>query len=229
MSKKLIAPSILSADFSRLAEAVKLIEQPEGADILHLDIMDGHYVPNLTIGPCVVSSLREKSKLYFESHLMVTNPDDLIDDFAKAGSNRIIVHPETSKHLHRTLSMIKEHNISAGIALNPSTPISEASLEYLGEMIDVILIMSVNPGFGGQKFIKSAIQKTKDLKQELKRLNLLHIQIEIDGGINKETISEASAAGVDIFVAGNAVFKSENPLESVKSLRKMAESSLVSN
>jgi ribulose-phosphate 3-epimerase len=215
----LIAPSILSADFSRLAQSVGLVETQEGADLLHIDVMDGHYVPNLTIGPCVVNALRKSSGLLFETHLMVSNPDDLIDDFIKAGSDRIVVHPETCPHLHRTLSKIKAAELQAGLAVNPSTPLELLSLEYLGELVDSITIMSVNPGFPAQKFIPAACAKIKNLVNKLQELGLTNIQIEVDGGINKETAPLVVKAGATILVAGNAIYNTTNPLQAIKDLR----------
>jgi ribulose-phosphate 3-epimerase len=225
----LIAPSILSANFAYLAESIKLVEKPNGADLLHLDIMDGHYVPNLTIGPCVVNAIRKCSRLFLEVHLMVSNPDDLLEDFIKAGSDRIVVHPETCLHLHRTLSKIKSTKIQAGLAINPSTSLEICSFKYLGELIDSVTIMSVNPGFPAQQFIPSSISKIQDLVRIFQDLNLKHIQIEVDGGINKNTALLVAQAGANILVAGNAIYNTPDPLEAIQELKQLLSGQEKSN
>lgn len=216
----LIAPSILSANFANLASSIQLVEND--ADLLHIDVMDGHYVPNLTIGPAIVRAIRQNSKLFFETHLMVKNPDLLLEEFIEAGSDRIVVHPETCPHLHKTLTKIKSHKVQTGLAINPSEDINICNLEYLGELIDSVTIMSVNPGFPAQKFIKSSILKIKNLRQKLSSMGLNCIQIEVDGGINSETATSVIEAGANILVAGNAVYNANNPIEAIKSLRKEA-------
>ncbi|MDX1918674.1 MAG: ribulose-phosphate 3-epimerase [Candidatus Caenarcaniphilales bacterium] len=217
MSTIKIAPSILSANFGSLAGDIALIETE--ADLLHIDIMDGHYVPNLTIGACVVRDIRKESKLFFESHLMVSNPDDLLDDFIAAGSDRIVVHPETCPHLNRTLSKIRESGIEAGLAVNPTTSFDALALSYIGSLVNSLTIMSVNPGFPAQKLIPSSIQKICDLRQHLKSLDLNQIQIEVDGGINLTTASEVVKAGADILVAGNAIFGAADPVKAIQDLK----------
>ena len=196
-----IAPSILAADFARLGDEVRAIEAA-GADFVHIDVMDGHFVPNLTIGPGVVKALRPHSKLPFDVHLMIAPVDAYVPDFAAAGADLITVHPEAGPHLHRTIQLIKSLGRKAGVALNPGTPV-EAARPVIGE-VDLILVMSVNPGFGGQSFIKSQLDKLRALRAMIAESGR-PIALEVDGGINEETAAEAVAAGADLLVAGTAV------------------------
>jgi ribulose-phosphate 3-epimerase len=200
--KTRIAPSILSADFARLGEEVRAIEAA-GADFVHVDVMDGHFVPNLTIGPNVVKALRPHSKLPFDVHLMIAPVDPYVADFAAAGADTITVHPEAGPHLHRTLQLIKSHGKRAGVALNPATPID--AVDYVINSVDLILVMSVNPGFGGQSFIPEALEKLKLLRARIDQSGRA-IDLEVDGGINDDTARAAVAAGADILVAGTATF-----------------------
>lgn len=210
-----IAPSILSADFSCLLEDIKKVEDG-GADLLHIDVMDGHFVPNITIGPPVISCLKGKTNLPFDVHLMIENPERYIDEFAKAGADIITVHEEATVHLHRVLGYIKDKGMKAGVALNPSTPIS--SLEYVINDIYMVLIMSVNPGFGGQKFIPAMTGKIMDLKKMIKQKNA-DVLIEVDGGINEDNASDIAKAGADILVAGSAIYQSHCPAEMIRKLK----------
>lgn len=210
-----IAPSILSADFSRLADEIIKIEQA-GADWVHIDVMDGHFVPNLTFGPPVVAAIRKVTPLPFDVHLMVTNPQDLIEPFAKAGADIITVHAETAPHLHRLIQTIKELGKKAGVSLNPSTPLSAVE-EVLAD-VDMLLIMSVNPGFGGQKFIPSAVDKIARLKSMLDERNLI-VDIEVDGGINAATARQVIAAGANILVAGSAVYGAPDIPQAINAIR----------
>jgi ribulose-phosphate 3-epimerase len=211
--KHLIAPSILSADFSKLGEEVRTVEKA-GADWIHVDVMDGHFVPNLTIGPMIVKALRPVTKLPLDCHLMVSNPAQWIDDFADSGASVITVHAEATVHLDRVLNHIKERGCKAGVSLNPATPLS--AIEEVLDLIDLVLVMSVNPGFGGQKFIDNAVWKVERL---VKMRGNKKFQIEIDGGVKAANIGMLAAAGVDVFVAGSAVFEPKDREKSMKSLR----------
>jgi ribulose-phosphate 3-epimerase len=197
-----IAPSILSADFARLGEEVRAVAAA-GADYIHVDVMDGHFVPNLTIGPAVVKALRAHCALPFDVHLMIAPVDAFLPDFAAAGADIITVHPEAGPHLHRTLQLVKSLGKRAGVSLNPATPV-EAVDPVLGE-IDLVLVMSVNPGFGGQTFISSQLEKIRSLRQRIDASGRA-IELEVDGGINADTAKAAIAAGADVLVAGTATF-----------------------
>lgn len=211
-----IAPSMLSADFARLAEDVKDVEQG-GADLLHIDIMDGHFVPNLTFGPDVVKALRKHTALPFDVHLMVKNPEDYVEAFAAIGTEYFTFHAEATPHMHRLVQTIKAHGMKAGISLNPSTPV--ATLEDIACDLDMILIMSVNPGFGGQKFIPQALRKIKKAKALFAYVNRKDAVVEVDGGVNADTIEGVREAGVDIVVAGSAVFGADDRAAMIKMLR----------
>ena len=212
----IIAPSILSADFTRLGEELKAIEQA-GADWIHIDVMDGHFVPNITYGPIMVEACKRASNLMLDVHLMIEKPDLIIPEFAKAGADYISVHVEACTHLHRSLQHIKSFGIKSGVALNPATPLS--SIEYVLDQLDFILIMSVNPGFGGQKFIDSSIDKIRLLSNLLKERNLKAL-IQVDGGINKDTIKAVSKAGASSFVAGSAIFHTDDYQKTISLLRE---------
>ncbi len=216
------APSILSADFGRLAEEVKAVAEA-GADVIHIDVMDGHFVPNLTIGPLVVKAIRQVTDLPFDVHLMIEEPDRYLEAFAQAGADWISVHVEACPHLHRTVTRIRELGKKAGVAINPATPLE--TLDYILEEIDFVLVMSVNPGFGGQKFILSALRKIRTLK-EILRDRGLEIPIEVDGGVNLQTIGEVVRAGAEILVAGSAVFGTPDYAETLKALRQRVTEAL---
>ena len=202
----LLAPSILAADFTNLSQQIRLVEMA-GADLIHCDIMDGHFVPNLTFGSLIVNAARRATKLPLDVHLMITNPDNYLEEFVKAGANSIIVHQEAVIHLNRTIQRIKELGVKAGVAINPSTPVD--FLKDIAEYIDRVLIMSVNPGFGGQTFIPNSIRKIKDAVQLRKSLNS-NFLIEVDGGIDNQTAKPILDAGCDIFISGSSIFKSDN-------------------
>jgi ribulose-phosphate 3-epimerase len=211
----LIAPSILSADFARLAEEVAAVEGA-GADLLHIDVMDGHFVPNLTVGPPIVEALKKVTKLPLDVHLMITNADAFIPEFAAAGADYLTVHVEACPHLHRTIQSIKERGVKAGVTLNPATPIQ--SLQEILPDVDLVLIMSVNPGFGGQKFIPSVLEKVTAARSMLDRIESPAL-LEVDGGIKVDNASRVVAAGATVLVAGSAVFSSQDYAATISALR----------
>ena len=217
MPKKVkVAPSILSADFSRLGEEIRAVEAA-GADIIHIDVMDGHFVPNITIGPLIVQAARKVTKLPLDVHLMIENPELYIADFAKAGADYLTVHAEAAYHLHRLVQSIREHKgVKAAVSLNPATPLE--ALDYVLGDLDMVLIMSVNPGFGGQAFIPSQLDKIRGLRKRIddRRLDL---EIEVDGGIKTDNAAEVAAAGADILVAGSAVFGAKDYAAAIKGIR----------
>lgn len=213
-----IAPSILSADFSKLGEEIKLVDEG-GADVIHYDVMDGHFVPNMTIGPLVLKDIRKCTKLPIDVHLMISNPDQYIADFAKAGADMISVHQETCTHLHRTIQLIKENGCKAGVVLNPHTPLN--TLDEILPMLDFVLIMSVNPGFGGQKLIPETLTKISKLKTILVERGLSHIEIEIDGGVKIDNIKEVIDAGTDIIVSGSGIYNAPNPQEMIQRMKSI--------
>jgi ribulose-phosphate 3-epimerase len=216
-----IAPSILSADFTRLGEQIAMVERA-GASYIHFDVMDGHFVPNLTVGPFIVEWVRKATTLPIDAHLMIENPDDFIGAFANAGANMISVHPEATYHLHRTIGYIRQAGCQAGVVLNPATPL--AMIEEVVADVDYVLLMSVNPGFGGQKFIPSSLDKLRRLR-DLIRLKFSSARIEIDGGIGPDNAAEIVAAGAEILVAGSAIFGAKDPAEALKKLLRAAQSS----
>ncbi|MBI2417269.1 MAG: ribulose-phosphate 3-epimerase [Ignavibacteriales bacterium] len=218
--KKQLAPSILSADFLKLGEQIKLVESG-GADIIHCDIMDGQFVPNITFGPMIVKAVNKITDLPLDVHLMIKNPDAIIKEFINAGADYITVHQEEVVHLHRTIQNIKSFGAKAGVAINPATPVD--TLSCILDEIDLVLIMSVNPGFGGQSFISSTLQKVQKLAALREQHNYMY-EIEIDGGMNEETIPLALHAGVDIFVAGSAVFNTPDITAASKMYKTILDS-----
>ncbi len=218
-----LAPSILAADFARLGEQVRAACQG-GASAIHVDIMDGHFVPNLTIGPPVVKSLRKVTKLPLDCHLMIENADEFIPAFAEAGADWISVHQEACRHLNRTLHLIKNHNCLAGVVINPATPVD--TLTEVLDIVDYVLVMSVNPGFGGQKFIPGALHKMRQLT-EIRSQRGLAYRIEVDGGVAHDTVADVVRAGGEILVAGNAVFGSGDPTKNAEALLKAANEAML--
>ncbi len=214
-----IAPSILSADFSKISDAVKIAEE-SGADLIHIDVMDGHFVPNLTFGPQLVASLRKKTSLPLDVHLMIDNPRSFIPLFAKAGADWISIHVEASVHLHKDITLIKEYDKKAGLALNPATPLP--LMNEILEELDFVLLMTVNPGWGGQEFIQSCHSKISQLRS-LIREQKLEIPIQIDGGVSLSNMEELIKDGADILVVGSAVFGEKNPREAITKMKKLAE------
>ncbi len=210
-----IAPSILSADFGRLAAEVKAVEEA-GADVIHVDVMDGHFVPNITLGPLIVKAIRPATTLPLDCHLMISDPDSYIEAFARAGADWITVHVEACTHLHRTIQAIKALRVKAGAVLNPATPLT--TIDYVLEKLDLVLLMSVNPGFGGQGFIPSTLRKIRALREMMDSRGI-DIPIEIDGGVNLGTIRDVVAAGADICVAGSAVYGTEDYAATIKALK----------
>ena len=214
-----IAPSILSADFSRLGEEVRKVDLA-GADYIHIDVMDGHFVPNITIGPLVVEALRKVTQKPLDVHLMIENPDQFIPAFVEAGADIVTIHQETVVHLNRTIHLIKSLGKSAGVSLNPATPVE--TLDLILDELDLVLIMSVNPGFGGQQFIPSALDKIKAVRQRISESGRA-IDLQVDGGIKIDNIAAAVAAGADVLVAGSAIFNTDDYTATIAALRQNAE------
>ncbi len=215
---KKIAPSILSADFARLGEEIRAVEAA-GADYIHVDVMDGRFVPNITIGPLVVEAARRVTTLPLDVHLMIAEPDRYVPAFAEAGADLVVVHAEAALHLHRTVQLIKSLGRKAGVALNPATPLD--CLEYVLEELDLVLLMTVNPGFGGQSFIEACLPKIQALRGILDRRGL-ETELEVDGGVKTDNIDRISHAGADVFVAGSAVFGSGDYVSTIAELRRLA-------
>jgi len=213
-----IAPSILSADFRNLERQVKLVEQG-GADWIHLDVMDGHFVPNLTFGPMIVKAIRSLTRLPLDTHLMIDNPEDYLEDYQKAGSAQLTVHVETCVHLHRTIQRIKQLGMKAGVTLNPSTP--HSALKEILPYVDLVLVMTVNPGFGGQRFIRSMLKKVQEVSKMIAQVNS-KIYLEVDGGIDDTNAAELVKAGANVLVAGHSIFSKKSIPEAIRNLRKSA-------
>lgn len=214
-----IAPSILSADFANLAAEIRDVEKG-GADYIHVDVMDGHFVPNITIGPLIVEAIRPVTELPLDVHLMIENPERYIEAFVKAGADIITVHQEACIHLHRTIVMIKELGVKAGVVLNPATPVS--LIEEILPEVDMVLLMTVNPGFGGQRFIPSVLKKVEELAKLRTKLGI-DFEIEIDGGVNTDTAKLCTDAGADVLVAGSAVYGQEDRAAAIAAIREAAE------
>ena len=214
-----IAPSILSADFARLGEEVKDVENG-GADYIHVDVMDGHFVPNITIGPLIVEAIRPVTSLPLDVHLMINNPDQYIETFAKAGADIITVHAEACPHLHRTIQLIRSFGVKAGVVLNPSTPADV--LQYVIQNIDMVLLMTVNPGFGGQSFIEAVVPKIRRVRDMIKEAGV-DVDIEVDGGLNTETAKICAEAGANVLVAGSAIYNEKNRGAAIQAIRTAAE------
>ena len=215
-----LAPSILSADLLKLEEQIKIVEA-NGADFIHVDVMDGNFVPNITFGPVIVKTLKKITKLPLDVHLMIIHPEKFIEEFAKAGASIITVHQETCPHLDRTIQLIKEFGCKAGVTINPSTPVN--NLDLVLSKVDLVLIMSVNPGFGGQKFIPYSLNKIEEIrmKREMEKVDFL---IEVDGGVNEQTAQPLAKAGVDVFVAGHAIFGQDDIAQACITIKKLTSS-----
>ena len=217
-----IAPSILASNFARLGEEIRTVEQA-GADVIHVDVMDGHFVPNISIGIPVVESIRKATRLPLDVHLMIERPEEYIEDFVRAGATRVLVHQEATVHLDRALAMIREHGAEAGAAINPATPV--LMLSDVLEKLDTVLVMSVNPGFGGQKFIRGALEKIRQLNQWRTRYNA-GFRIEVDGGVDLGNVAELAQAGANTFVAGSSIFHASDPAGATRQLHKLATEAL---
>ncbi|MGB0036941.1 MAG: ribulose-phosphate 3-epimerase [Candidatus Acidiferrales bacterium] len=217
-----IAPSILAANFACLGQDIQKVEQG-GADVLHVDVMDGRFVPNISIGIPVVAALRKATRLPLDVHLMIVEPEKFIAEFIKAGADRVLIHQEATAHLDRALAMIREHKAQAGVVINPATPV--ATLSEVLDKVDTVLVMSVNPGFGGQKFIPGALEKIRQLNQWRARYNG-GFRIEVDGGVDQENIGELTQAGVNTFVAGTSIFHQPDPAAATRQMRKLATEAL---
>lgn len=211
-----IAPSILSADFAKLGSEIIEIEKG-GADYVHVDVMDGHFVPNITIGPLIVEAIKPITKLPLDVHLMIENPDLYIKDFADAGADIITVHQEACVHLHRTIQLIKSHHVKAGVVINPATPVS--MIKEVLSNVELVLVMSVNPGFGGQSFIKETLSKIREL-DKIRRENDYHFELQVDGGVNVDTAKLCVDAGADVLVAGSAVFNQPDRKKAIQNIRE---------
>jgi ribulose-phosphate 3-epimerase len=217
-----IAPSILASDFTKLGDEIRKVEEG-GADVIHVDVMDGHFVPNISIGVPVVEALRKATRLPLDVHLMIENPELYISEFVHAGANRVLIHQEATVHLDRALAMVREHGAEAGAVINPATPV--AMLSEVLDKVDTILVMSVNPGFGGQKFIPGAIEKIRQLNEWRSRYNC-QFRIEVDGGVDRENVAELAKAGANTFVAGTSIFHTPDAVAATRELRRMAAGAL---